>query len=392
MFTGPNIVRDGLILSLDAANGKSFRGEPTTNLIPNPIDWSDGWIRYYRTITESTFTTEFGTIGYRFINQPSWNGIYKNFNLVNTGIYTFSAWFKYLDGSTNNNGATVYISNYGGGDTVVGLDKSKVGVWQRVSHTINVTSPTNVLFFLISYGGVDSGTTNPDFSSWEVTMPQIESKSYATLFTSGTRGSTVEAGGGWADRSGNNNHGELINGPTFNSDNLGSIEFDGVDDYIPITSNIFNNTLPNFTISIWYKSNNDGILIGNHFHGSTWESIWISNNNFGVNGANNSTTNRQFLSFTSPPYNNWNNLTFVNNSTSNFMKVFLNGLEYASRVASVIPWNSSIIPTIGAQRQNNGSIVGPISGNISQLQIYNKSLNTDEIFKNYNSTKGRYNF
>jgi len=30
---GPDIVTDGLVLALDAANIKSFRGEPTTNLL-----------------------------------------------------------------------------------------------------------------------------------------------------------------------------------------------------------------------------------------------------------------------------------------------------------------------------------------------------------------------
>jgi hypothetical protein len=209
---GPYIVTDGLVLSYDAANIKSFRGEPSINLIPNPVDWSDGWIRYYRTITESTFTTEFNTIGYRFTYQPSWNGIYKNFNLVNAGIYTFSARFRYLGGSNNNNGATVYISNYGGGDTVVGLDKSKIGVWQRVSHTINVTSPSNVLFFLISYGGVDSGTVDPDWSSWEVTKPQIEPKPYATNFLKGSRGTTVLNSGGVINQSKiNPNNGTISN-------------------------------------------------------------------------------------------------------------------------------------------------------------------------------------
>ena len=33
---GPDIITDGLVLSLDSANQKSFPGEPTTNLIPSP--------------------------------------------------------------------------------------------------------------------------------------------------------------------------------------------------------------------------------------------------------------------------------------------------------------------------------------------------------------------
>lgn len=32
----PDIATDGLVLYLDAANSDSFKGEPTTNLLPNP--------------------------------------------------------------------------------------------------------------------------------------------------------------------------------------------------------------------------------------------------------------------------------------------------------------------------------------------------------------------
>ena len=36
----------------------------------------------------------------------------------------------------------------------------------------------------------------------------------------------------WTDRSGNGNNGTLVNGPTFDSGNGGSIDFDGVDDNV----------------------------------------------------------------------------------------------------------------------------------------------------------------
>lgn len=102
--------------------------------------------------------------------------------MPSTGTYTFSAWFKYYSSTGANNGATVYISGYGGGDTAVALDKSIVGKWQRVSHTINVTD-TSLRYYIISYGG----NSSVDRSTWEVTMPQIEKKDYATPFVIGTR-------------------------------------------------------------------------------------------------------------------------------------------------------------------------------------------------------------
>ena len=40
------------------------------------------------------------------------------------------------------------------------------------------------------------------------------------------------SGNTWSDRSGNGSNGTLTNGPTFDSDNKGSLVFDGVNDYI----------------------------------------------------------------------------------------------------------------------------------------------------------------
>ena len=187
-----------------------------------------------------------------------------------------------------------------------------------------------------------------------------------------------------------NNNASLVNGVGYSTVDKGVWVFDGTNDYASLTTNIFTNSLPNFTISIWYKNSKNGILLGNHFHGSTWESIWTSTTTFGVNGANNHTTNRRFVSFSGNTFNTWNNLTFVNSSSLGYMKVFRNGNEIASLTATVVPWNSNIIPTIGAQRQNTGAIIEPIGANISQVSIYNKALSQDEIKQNFNALRGRY--
>ena len=46
----------------------------------------------------------------------------------------------------------------------------------------------------------------------------------------------------WYDLSGNTYNGTLTNGPTFNSENSGSIVFDGTNDYAQLSQNIFNGT------------------------------------------------------------------------------------------------------------------------------------------------------
>lgn len=383
---GPNIVENGLVLSYDAANIKSFRGEPTINLIPN-ADIMTNWITYYRTQSLSTFTTEFGTIGYRFIRQPSWNGIFQGFNLVNTGVYTFSARFKYLGGSVNNNGATVYISNYGGGDTAAGLDKSKIGVWQKISHTVNVTSPSNVLFSLISYGGIDNGTGDPDFSSWEVTQPQIEFKPYSTPFVNGTRGSTVATGGGLIDQSGNANNGELINGVTFDSNNLGSLVFDGIDDTILTNVSTFGN---NTTWIAWVNRTSTPNYY-NMFMGRILPYFGVTSDN-GIIFSNIIGGSQQtvFASSVSSS-NNWLHLSFTTqfDGTNTTMRIYLNGNLVASNTFSGAQGNGGLgFFEIGDGQ--SGTSWYPFNGKISTVKIYNKTLDISEIQQNYNATKSRY--
>lgn len=383
LVNSPNVIRDGLVFSYDAANVRSFRGEPTTNAISSAAAMT-GWTNYYRTVASSTFTTEFGTTGYRFNRQPSWNGIYKNFNLVSSGTYTFSAWFRYTGGSSNNNGATVYVSNYGGGDTVVGVDKGIQGVWQRVSHTVSVTSPSNVYFYLISYGGTDNGTGVPDWSTWEVTMPQIELKSYATPFVDGTRGTTNATGGGWVDLSGNGNHGELVNGPTYDSANGGSLVFDGSNDYISIANNTALDTQTP-SVEVWVKTD---ATSQNGF----WFEKGAVNSQYALfqEGANitwRHTTNVASLTAPAASYmstSNWAQV--VGTYTSGDRRIYVNGVQVASdSLAYTIPTNSSGI-RIGSYLDGGYFY----DGKIAIVRVYTKNLSSTEVLQNFEATRARF--
>ena len=68
----------------------------------------------------------------------------------------------------------------------------------------------------------------------------------------------------WTDRSGNGNNGTLVNGPTFDSGNGGSIYFDGVDDDCNIESSAVSivQGQTNFTIGVWVKMVATGSLKG----------------------------------------------------------------------------------------------------------------------------------
>ena len=71
------------------------------------------------------------------------------------------------------------------------------------------------------------------------------------------RDSYVGVGTAWNDISGNGNNGTLTNGPTFNSNNGGSIVFDGVDDYVTFLNNS-TFQINAGTVSVWFKTTNAG--------------------------------------------------------------------------------------------------------------------------------------
>ena len=408
VFGGPEIPNDGLVLALDGANYKSFKGSVATNIL-NQITYNFG----------NTDTALFKNIqGSETVNIPSLgyvNSKYVDFyndygggsgnccpnpftygnglSVSGNTQYTYSIIYKTTSGYTHPNymyhyeyGPNGYITEYGVHDTGnrTSLGDGWYHAWGQFTTNAAATS-------------INTGMWHYEYATQNriyVYKAALYAGTYVIppehMLNSGeVRGSTVAAGGGWADLTGNVNNGELVNGPTYSSANGGSLSFDGTNDYVLLTRNDFNTSLPNFTISVFVYKISDGIILGNHRHNQTWESVWLSTTQFTVNDAN-GTANRQTLDYTTP-INSWMNLVAVNNSSQNYMKVFLNGAEIATKTATVIPWNSSIIPTIGANLLvGDLSPVGPINGRIANTQIYNRALTAAEISQNFNATRSRY--
>lgn len=68
--------------------------------------------------------------------------------------------------------------------------------------------------------------------------PNIVESGLVLLLDAGDKNSYLGSGTTWQDISGNNNSGSLVNGPTFNSGNGGSIVFDGVNDQLQLANEI----------------------------------------------------------------------------------------------------------------------------------------------------------
>lgn len=386
MFTGPNIVRDGLVLHLDAANEKSFRGEPTTNSA--------------NTDTLRTFIEHSpGAYGNDSVmsDAPEKGIGWKKITVLNRGNNFRIAQLPYLTqlaNTTRTYSIEIDFGNTSGyfirGDGTIGFGSngSSNGIYTA---TVSPTASNRSLALFLNHNttGV-SGLNDVIYYRYY----QVEEKSYATPFTESTRGTTVATGGGWADRSGNSNHGELVNGPTYSSANNGSIVFNGSNTNI-LLSNPTSFAGP-YTILLWAKpttalvpggsgankptgANRKTLFVG---PGPTWNpGIWITSDYI------RSHADTQYIDSAI----NWNTASWkmigMTYNGTNCQNIFNGEILPVAFTTGYAPPNPTQL-LIGAETSaGNGQ---NWNGNVSLFSVYNRVLTSDEIREVYNATKSRF--
>jgi hypothetical protein len=198
------------------------------------------------------------------------------------------------------------------------------------------------------------------------------------------------------DESGNANNG-AVNGATLTTDRFGNsgkaYSFDG-SHYILIANNpIITNS--NYSISIWFNSNNT--------YCSDWNTLIRSGNNtncgwqgFAINREDNGTKygfndygNNTYSYQTSTSCNNflissWYNLVFTRNG--NTAKEYLNGvLINQSNTTSYIPASNCPIFVGSNHLGNNNLPLDGFNGKIDDIGIWNRSLTAQEITNLFNA-------
>ena len=367
------IPTSGLRLFYDTGDtDSSFKGKPTTNLVPDAstmVDWSN-----YNNGNDGTFITEFGTTGYKMYNRGSWNGIVRGISLPSTGTYTISAYIRYLGGASDNNGGTVYTSGGGISDTAQGHGKV-VGQWVRVSATRTFTT-TSFNFFLISYGGTNGGS----FSSWEVTMPQVESGSIATPWVNGTRSTTTSL----LDISGVSTL-EVMNNPF---DGNGNLNLDGTNTYIQVDRDVLSSNSP-YTLVTVMKPTNLGSLNDSFPQYNTYPSgFWHHMNSGGNIAWRHSGTDGTFGSH-GMSNGQWGMHTISYDGTT--LKLYANGeLQNTTTSAGGYGNNGTGLARIGMLSQRSSGYDYNYNGVIPVNMVYNRALSQSEIFDIYEHFRPRY--
>ena len=204
----------------------------------------------------------------------------------------------------------------------------------------------------------------------------------------------------WNDISRGGNNGTLVNGPTFNSGNNGSIVFDGIDDRVSRTSNI--DTGQNFTVSAWIfptllGTTRRAVVVNgyNYVLKNGWAFL---TSGFGVN-------NTFFLSIgTDSAYrvapantlslNTWAYITGVVQGGGSSITLYKNGVALSTYAGSLLTSNTITYtyPQLNVGYRDVGSVnsTDPYTGRIAQTSVYNRALSATEILQNYNTTKGRF--
>ena len=198
-----------------------------------------------------------------------------------------------------------------------------------------------------------------------------------------------KSGTSWTDLSFSGYNATLINGPTFNSSNGGSIVLDGVDDYISIPTTGLLSGKNSFTISLWtYPSSFSGIqplfvnyYVGNlevltRFNGTNIQFFTYSSTNVQVGGTTQSYST----------LNQWVNIAFTYDGA--VMKSYVNGIVSPTTFNRTGILNTSTLPYLLGRYSSPTEY--RYSGRFAQASVYLNALTAPEVLQNFNAQKSRF--
>lgn len=415
----PQIILDGLVLAMDAASQTSFRGIPTTNLIAGAelsiYNNVPGDVSISLTPTSETYKG--ATVWKQTLTPINSTGVSYLSNGNNPGIGTV-IWGAGGGLANRYTGHSIFFKPTVPMHSVpIYLHYSNIPGWQQCCTPPEDMGDGWFRAYVIWYDTV----TRSDGKFWAINPltatlntpidiywagPFKEDRNdnlVVAPFVNGTRGTTAATGGGWVDRSGNGNNGELVNGVGFNSSNLGGLVFDGVDDNITLSTNIQSGYISasyEFFLEtgalpvsdyrqIYIQESSTWIALYN-FGGITFFGIDLNNGSgwFDENGGH--TTGARTTTTLQP--NTKYHLMYTWDGTT--VRVYLNGnlesttstLQASNGRQNVTQLGAGTTPRmIGARGSSNYW-----NNKIYKVSFYNRALSQQEILQNYNAIKGRY--
>jgi hypothetical protein len=178
----------------------------------------------------------------------------------------------------------------------------------------------------------------------------------------------------WTDLSGNGNNGTLVNGVGYNSGNLGSLSFDGSNDYI--TSSFATTSGQAVTYCGWLYSTETTSIYKNFVDSVTARPMiwWNTSGQIEFDAA--------FYTTPAVYRNQWVYVALSKPSGSSSASYYVNGVLVGTGSAYTTP---ALTPT-----WFNRAAAQTWKGNASNVQIYNRALTVAEIQQNFNALRSRF--
>jgi hypothetical protein len=414
-----SIVENGLIMHLDAGNSSSYSNiqsilfdgngdyltvNDNTKLNFNTSDnfTVEGWIKFASLqdgvplISKGTNSTNSGWTLYYYSNILYFGIPYVSNDISATFNPTLNVWYHIC--CTRNNGTIRLFIN---GNLVATessntknyttIEQLRVG-FSHSGHFLNgnvtqVRITKGVARYTASFSPPIVIDHNSDAHKNDVSFLLMATegiKDYSdndfSVSINGNTSTTSSIGLRWNDLSNQNNDGIFVNDPVYNSSNLGSIVFDGINDsvdLIPFAENNFS-----FNIIIKPQSGQQEyaeVLDGNHSSTTNWHFTGYSDGTYAFTGFGNFAIGLGVLQT-----NTWHHITFTY-SAGNFVKYYKNGVLQGQSSVSTVNYSNSFL-RLG--RWGGGG--RNWKGNISLLSLYNRSLTEQEVSQNFNFVKDRY--
>jgi hypothetical protein len=427
---GPNIITNGLILSLDAANSKYA---PSRNLLRYTNDLANAaWGKNNSQITASAGIAPDGTN-----TAFAWNSTTSSSLLtarisctsisssINRGPHIFSVFVKQKDA----NQATIQTGVYDNSTILAGTEPNfsipsfqPTGSansntinrtsefygdgWYRISTAVNLSSTTSSIYnyqvFLDL--AVDSGGTNDIGKGVYLWGPQFEAGTVATTYQP-----IVANNKTWPSIINPLLNATLYNNTTYTGSNAGTMLFNGINQYANVTAPV--SYLSSSITDVFFKVGSYSgtgffALAGYDFNGGNYSNgttgiIYISNTGIVYGSIIAASQTYRSVSSTSVIIpDKYYMATLYKDTTNGILKLYINGVLESTNTfdpATYAQW-----PTAGTYIGNNTFTVGNyastnwgtgpyFNGSIASAKLYGRLLSDSEILQNYNATKGRFN-
>lgn len=225
-------------------------------------------------------------------------------------------------------------------------------------------------------------------SLWPV---QLVTSGLVLLFDPAIEASYSGSGTTLSDISGNANNGTLVNSPTYSSLNGGKLTFNGSTNYI--TTAYSASLGESLSFGCWCRPTAAGLANGSDLIGkgyattapfASWGVDFTSAREFRFFVSDSTTLGN--VSSAAQTLNNWYYIFATYNNK--LLNCYINGSQVATRTSTnTILYNSNTV-SVGA---NPLSLAGSYwTGDIAQIQLYNRNLSQSEITQNFNALRNRY--